>query len=232
MKILVFDTETTGLPSKGASIMEHSKWPYIIQISYILYDISTNNILLMKDEYIKIDKSIEISEESFEKHKISREILDEKGINIIPAVREFNNTVKICDLVVGHNISFDKRMVFVESFRHKIDQYFTVYNDFGKIYKPEYCTMKNTTEYCNIVCLSKTNKTFIKTPKLTELYQILFPEAIIPQDLHNSLVDILITFRCYMKIKHNTDIVDINEYVKDLLIKYKCITAQSTPMLL
>ena len=37
MKILVFDTETSGLPEKGASIYHHSKWPYIIQISYILY---------------------------------------------------------------------------------------------------------------------------------------------------------------------------------------------------
>ena len=38
MKILVFDTETSGLPERSASIYEHSKWPYIIQLSYVLYD--------------------------------------------------------------------------------------------------------------------------------------------------------------------------------------------------
>jgi len=35
MKILVFDTETTGLPERSSSIKETDKWPYIIQISYI-----------------------------------------------------------------------------------------------------------------------------------------------------------------------------------------------------
>ena len=54
MKVLVFDTETTGLPEKGASIYDNNKWPHIIQLSYILYDLSTN-LVLIKDNYIKID---------------------------------------------------------------------------------------------------------------------------------------------------------------------------------
>ena len=57
MKILVFDTETTGLQEKGASIYDKSRWPYIIQLSYILYDIS-NNSTFIKNNYIKLDNSI------------------------------------------------------------------------------------------------------------------------------------------------------------------------------
>ena len=38
MRVLVFDTETTGLPTeRNASIYHVDKWPYIIQLSYIIY---------------------------------------------------------------------------------------------------------------------------------------------------------------------------------------------------
>ena len=71
MKILVFDTETTGLPlknefNKEPSIYDYDKWPYIIQISCILYDLSTNETIIKKtvkyippsaNEKITADKS-------------------------------------------------------------------------------------------------------------------------------------------------------------------------------
>ena len=81
MKVLVFDTETTGLPEKGASIYDKSKWPYIIQISYILYIIYyilydlSNNSTLIKDNYIKIDNSIVISDENhLQSHALPTEL--------------------------------------------------------------------------------------------------------------------------------------------------------------
>ena len=222
MKILVFDTETTGLPEKNASIYNHNQWPYIIQLSYILYDLS-NNSTIIKDDYIKLYNSIEISPESYEKHKITKELLNTKGIHIKQALTEFNKYLKACDMVVAHNISFDKRMIFVESFRNKLDQYFTQYIDNTKITKPEYCTMKNTAPFCNLIRLSSTNKTYIKSPTLTELYQKLFPENIVPENLHNSLIDILITLRCYIKILYNKDVLELNENIKQYFINYNCI---------
>ena len=219
MKILVFDTETSGLPEKNASIYEHSKWPYILQISYILYDMSSNNIII-KDNYIKIYNSIIISQESYEKHNLTHEKLNNKGINIIPALKEFNEYLKIADLVIGHNISFDKRMIFVECFRHKINQYFTYFKNNEKINKPEFCTMKNTTQYCNIIKLNRTNKEYTKFPSLSELYTKLFPQEPIPKELHNSLVDILCTLRCYIKYQHNFDIVETNKQFNKIFIEF------------
>ena len=217
MKILVFDTETTGLQEKGASIYDKSKWPYIIQLSYILYDLS-NNSALIKNNYIKLDKSVTISQESFNIHNISREILDEQGIHIVDALKEFNKYLKICDLVVGHNISFDKRMIFVECFRHAVAQYFTHYENNEKIHKTEFCTMKNTTHYCKLERLSKTNQVYIKNPKLSELYLLLFPNETLPTNLHNSLVDVAMTLRCYLKYVNNSDIVEINDTLKELFL--------------
>jgi DNA polymerase III epsilon subunit-like protein len=220
MKILVFDTETSGLPEKRASIYHHSKWPYIIQISYILYDLSDNSVII-KDNYVKIDNSIVIPPDSFDKHHLTHEILNEKGINIIQAMKEFNEYLKIADLVVGHNISFDKRMVFVECFRHRINQYFTVFKGKEKINKTEFCTMKNTTKYCKIERLSKTNTLYYKTPSLTELYFKLFPNVNLPKNLHNSLVDVLITLRCYIKYQHNFDILEVNNTLNNLFNSYQ-----------
>jgi len=213
MKVLVFDTETTGLQEKGASIYDKSKWPHIIQLSYILYDTS-NNSALIKNNYIKIDKSVIISPESFNIHSISREILDCQGINIVDALKAFNECLKDCDIVVGHNISFDKRLIFVECFRHNIKQYFTQFNKHGQIVKPEFCTMKNSTDFCKLERLTKTNQVYNKLPKLSELYSLLFPEEPLPSDLHNSLIDVAMTLRCYLKYVHNFDIKESNETLR------------------
>jgi len=213
MKVLVFDTETTGLQEKGASIYDKSKWPHIIQLSYILYDTS-NNSALIKNNYIKIDKSVIISPESFNIHSISREILDCQGINIVDALKAFNECLKDCDIVVGHNISFDKRLIFVECFRHNIKQYFTQFNKHGQIVKPEFCTMKNSTDFCKLERLTKTNQVYNKLPKLSELYSLLFPEEPLPSDLHNSLIDVAMTLRCYLKYIHSFDIKETNNTLR------------------
>ena len=220
MKILVFDTETTGLPEDKASIYEVNKYPHIVQLSYIFYDVSNNNVIV-KDDYIKLNPTIPISEKSLEIHGLNHEFLNANGSHIIPVLREFNEFLDRCDIVIGHNVSFDKRMIFVECLRHKIDQKFTKYENNVKITKPEYCTMKNTKEYCNIIALTKTNKTFIKQPKLIELYTTLFADEPIPKELHNSLVDILCTLRCYIKYVYNTDIAKTNEKIYELFLQLK-----------
>ena len=46
MRIIVIDTETTGLPlNYDNSILDLNNWPHIIQLSYIIYDISSNIIV-------------------------------------------------------------------------------------------------------------------------------------------------------------------------------------------
>jgi DNA polymerase III epsilon subunit-like protein len=217
MKVLVFDTETSGLQEKGASIYDKSKWPYIVQLSYILYDLSSNSALI-KDNYIAIDGSIVISQESYNIHHISREILDTQGINIVEALKAFNECLKDCDIVVGHNLSFDKRLIFVECFRNNVTQYFTEFKHNIMTHKPEFCTMKNTAEFCKLERLTATNKVYYKNPKLSELYTILFPNELVPKDLHNSLVDVAMTLRCYLKYAHNFDIKEANNTLKPLFL--------------
>lgn len=204
-RVLIFDTETTGLPEKYASIRDYEKWPYIIQLSYIIYDTSNNSLHTISDNYIKIDKSINISEESEKITGISREILNSKGINIKQALYDFNNALKISDIIVGHNVSFDKQIVMVECFRNKINNNFVRFHGKNIIRKPEYCTCKKSSHLFNN-----------RYQKLENLYSNLFNEK--PGGLHNSLIDTIVTFRCYYKLAHNKDIYitnpEILNYIK------------------
>ena len=204
MKVLVFDTETTGLPTeRNASIYHVDKWPYIIQLSYIIYCTETNKMNIIND-YINIPDSVKISKESQEIHKISRNTL-KGGIDIENALKKFNYYSNNSELVVGHNVSFDKRMLMVEGIRNKIRV------DISE----SYCTMKNSIELCKIEKVGKDGEKYYKYPTLSELYEKLF--NIIPKNTHDALIDNLICMRCFCKMELKKDISETNKKIRDLL---------------
>jgi DNA polymerase III epsilon subunit-like protein len=206
MKVLVFDTETTGLPKeKNASIYKTELWPHIIQLSYIVYCSDENNLLTVEDDYIKISDDVIIEEASQAIHQISREKLNKKGISIEKSLQKFNNWAEKCDLLVGHNVSFDKRMVMVEGIRNKIRMNI----------QDTYCTMKQSTEICKIEREFPDGTKYFKYPSLSELYEHLFNHT--PKNTHNALIDILICMRCFCKIELKKDISRINRTIRFML---------------
>lgn len=206
MKVLVFDTETTGLPKgKNPSIYKTELWPHIIQLSYIVYCSEENNLLTVEDDYIKISDDVIIEEGSQAIHKISREKLNKKGISIEESLQKFNSWSEKCDLLVGHNVSFDKRMVMVEGIRNKIRMNI----------QDTYCTMKQSTEICKIEREFPDGTKYFKYPSLSELYEHLFNH--IPKNTHNALIDILICMRCFCKIELKKDISRINRTIRFML---------------
>jgi len=205
MRILVFDTETTGLPKeRNPSIYQTQQWPFIIQLSYIVYDTETNELVILVNDYINIAFDTQISKESQEVHNITREMLN-GGVTIKEALHKFNEYAKQCDLIVGHNVSFDKRMIMVEGVRNKIKM------EVGQTY----CTMRNSTEICKIEKINPEGETYFKFPTLSELHFHLFKK--IPKNTHNALIDILICLRCFCKIENNKDITRINREVRTLM---------------
>jgi len=210
MKVLIFDTETTGLPiGRNPSIRETKKWPHIIQLSFILYNTETISIEDWSDDIIRLDNNIEISDKSIEVHGITRAMSRRKGIPLIDALHTFNDALKNCDRVVGHNISFDKRMVMVESIRLHISQYFTI-NGRGK---PEQCTMKANVDTCKIEATSRSGEKYFKYPTLTELHGHVFKTS--PMGMHDAMADVIICARCYGMLNHEHDVI------KDGCAKFK-----------
>lgn len=210
MNILFIDTETSGLPEKNATIFDHSKWPFIIQISFILYNEVSNDIIYTFNRYIKINDDVNISEESLSVHGITREYLNENGISITEALTTLYNAFKHADIIVAHNLRFDKNVIMVEFGRNNMKH---------NLYKSKnyVCTMKETKELCKIPLPSNNEK--LKCPKLIELYNHCFPGEPLPENMHNSMIDIIICMRCYYKYKKNIDIFTKNETLYNLYIE-------------
>ena len=81
MKVLVFDTETTGLIEFPIPrYRESEKWPYIVQFSYIIYD--KGEITKIVDEIIKLPDGIEIPQKCVDIHHITTEMSRTKGKNV------------------------------------------------------------------------------------------------------------------------------------------------------
>ena len=215
MIILTFDTETSGLPpyKKIISPDNLDLWPYVMQLSYTIFNTEINDFTLIKDVIIKIPKDVLVSEGSIKLHGITKEMTQIKGIQIHEALSEFFNHLKKADKVVGHNIKFDIDMLRVESLRfiwekkelqkkaiseakHNL-HYLTNLDNI-------YCTMENSIDLCNIQTLDRFGKPYTKWPKLSELHFKLFGTN--PNHLHNSLVDVLVTLRCFMMLSYNMDL--------------------------
>ena len=215
MRFLVFDTETTGLPqTKYINPFALHQWPNIVQFSYIIYDSSLNDIVESKDYVIKLPESILISEDSTKIHGITNEISKKKGIPINEVLNEFFYYLRRVDKLIGHNIDFDLNMVKVELLRMinsplLIPEQMKLYKydlHFLTNYKNISCTLKDSIQFCNIQLTDKYGKPYLKYPKLIELHEKLFNKS--PTNLHNSFNDILVTLRCFMKLKHNIDLND------------------------
>ena len=206
--ILVFDLETTGLTPKNKSYKDLNKWPYIVQISWVLFDLNNLKIISIQDNIIKCP--IKIPSQSTEIHKISDEISQKQGKYLGLVMDIFQKDIDRCNLVIAHNIAFDKSVYIAESLRKGKPNPF--------LNKTCYCTMINNIKLCNIKARSKTGKLYTKYPKLIELHNHIFKISDIDQyNLHNSLVDVILCLKCYIKLNLGIDIVDKNKELKNLL---------------
>jgi DNA polymerase III epsilon subunit-like protein len=221
MIIAIFDTETTGLPKfKEINMKELDSWPYIVQFSYILFNTETYEIIKIVDSVVKLVNPTEITEENSNIHGITNEISKIKGVNINIILKKFFKNIQNVDLIVAHNMSFDLNMIKVELLRlikknEENDTYSKLLSDLEN-YKKYYCTMQESIDLCNIIVQNKYNTNYVKFPKLVELYEKLFEKT--PKNLHNSLNDVLVTLKCFMKLKFNVDICDYSKEIKELFI--------------
>ena len=222
MRTLVFDSETTGL-SKTQIISPSTihLWPHIVQFSYIVFDAELNKIVKIKDSIIKVPDGFIITEENAKIHGITTEISLAKGVDLLPVLKEFFADFDSADHIVGHNVSFDINMIKAELQRlimnssdKNLQDYLTTINTSTKFY----CTMQETIELCAIEMKDKYGRSYKKFPKLVELYQKMFD--VTPKNLHNSLNDVIVCLRCFIKLKYEIDIVERSEEVKQMIKDY------------
>jgi DNA polymerase III epsilon subunit-like protein len=188
-EIIVFDTETTGIPETADATKRNCKnFPRIVQIAWMVFD---DDIEMIKSQsyIIKQEESTPVS--SIEIHGITDEIAKEKGVCINDVLNEFLSDIKTAKVLVAHNMKFDYNVVKSELYRNNLDT-----DAIENIHKC--CTMLISKDYCAI---ERYGSADYKYPTLAELYMKCFPEKILHKKmLHNALFDVAVCAKCLCKL--------------------------------
>ena len=255
VKILAFDTETsnrapyipgttTWINSKKLLSIKDlkkeksmwstllTKWPSIIQLAYILYDTENPGKSKIFNKYIDIEDDIIISDESLAIHHISKDKIQKMGskdrAKIQDALKEFLEDVNEADVVVGHNVAFDRKMIVSELLRlTKDNKDFDDENIINMMNDKKFkCTQEITRPICKLQNKNKNGQKEyykFKNPKLIEAYEHFFGCAPKQELLHDALIDAIITLRVYcISLKKNP--LDINHTNKRITSYIKKIS--------
>lgn len=178
-RVIVFDTETTGLDEY---------YDYILSLSWQILDEHLNTI----DEHTRYFKN-PLSErkclEAIEINGLTNERLQKLGTtDKREALLEFKSAFDQCGLVVAHNANFDYRFMCSEYRREHIDNSFLLNPTW-------FDTMTEMTNYCKIYAGPRR----YKWPRLSELTEHLDIDT---NDInyHQSSSDVEVTVRCFRKI--------------------------------
>lgn len=209
MRILFFDTETTGLPKDWKAPVEQlDNWPRLVQIAWQVYN--QEGDLLEEHEYIIKPVGFIIPSEASVVHKITTEKALKKGVDLLTILKVFSSSVKSCGLLVAHNYSYDYNIMGSELLRNGLEN--TLKN------KEHICTMNASTDFCKI-----SGPYGYKWPKLEELYDILFNETF---NAHNALDDIRATARCFWELSKK-NIISVAKSGNKPLTSISIITEES-----
>lgn len=138
MKLLPFDTETSGFPlwKKPSEIPGQ---PHIVQLAALLVNADTEEVIDSMDEIIKPDGWV-ISDESIEVHGITQEQAMDVGIPETEALQMFLDLHDQCGLRIAHNTTFDNRIVRIAMKRYQPN---VIPDEIWKDKSRYYCTLIN-----------------------------------------------------------------------------------------
>jgi len=184
MKILVFDTETTGFIDKKNSSLDLQ--PSIVQFAGIFWELQENGDFTKSweiNELMKPPRSIPAGASRVH-HIYDIDVKDKPPI--AQKMDSFLQIINDADVVIGHNIEYDEDMMKLELKR------------LGKEYeyqpKQTFCTMKTTVEFCGLQWSGER----LKYPKLGELYKKLFGEYFL--GAHDAIVDVEATLKIFLEL--------------------------------
>lgn len=166
-----------------------------VQMAFVVYH---NDGSLYKNpyhNYIIKPEGFQIPIESTKIHKISHKYAMENGININEALNNLEKILPKIQLIVMHNVNFDKNILLSEAFRQNR------FNLVNRLNNQKYfCTMRGRgiKEY---VGLPSDYYDGYKLPKLSELHNRLFQDKVSLDILHDGLMDAKITAKCFLALR-------------------------------
>ena len=145
---------------------------------------------------IQLPKGAKMSEESTAIHGITQR-MSRNGTSLKDVLGILKVCVEQSQMIVGHNLDFDLDIIRSAQLRTANTYERDILFPTVKMY---YCTMKHSRVLCNLVKPDG----YLKSPRLEELHHYLFHEN--ATNLHNSMVDVLVCFRCFYCMMYSADI--------------------------
>ena len=187
-RCLFFDTETAGLPKSYKVPMEKlDNWPRVVQLAWMLCDGGFDKTLEEGSVIVKPD-GFEIPKASSDLHGITTERALKEGKPLAEVLSKFDEVLGITELLVAHNLKFDRNVMGSEFLRCGMSTE-------NLVSKDTFCTMLDTVNICRLP--RKGYKGF-KYPKLNELYEFLFKRRM--WGGHDALADTQACAKCFFEI--------------------------------
>ena len=184
---LVFDTETTGLPLwKEPS--NHPDQPHIVDLACSLFNADGEEVDLFD---AIINPGVPIPDEVSAIHGITNEIAEAEGVEPAHALENFLALVKRADVIVGHNVSFDVRMIRILAARVLGEKWANPH--------PIFCTMRKSTNHCRLLGPKARFSEDWQWPTLTEAVRHFFDED--HSDAHRARPDVDASARIFFHLK-------------------------------
>jgi DNA polymerase-3 subunit epsilon len=179
MPYCFFDTETTGLPDYTRTLSWKDQ-PRIVQLAAILTDdagktMGEMNVLIRPEGWTLPRQASHI-------HGITDEIATKFGVPIGNAISMFLAIGVCADLIVAHNLEFDRFMINREGLHFHCD--------LESGWRSKFCTMEATKDVLKIPPSERmiaSGRTGYKSPSLKEAYRHFFSTD--PSGAHDAMSD-------------------------------------------
>jgi DNA polymerase III epsilon subunit-like protein len=175
LTILVLDTETNGLPkNRFAPPSEFDAYPAILQLSWAIYTVDGMRLTTVsrRDIGVALDPEIPWDTGAAKIHGIT-EVEARYGTPAKEALTDLAAALRTVDVVVAHNLAFDKPVIRAAGYRTGIAELRQLWPTIK-----EFCTMKATRDLVQIPATAAQAKYAdlgqFKAPRLNELYAWLY----------------------------------------------------------
>jgi DNA polymerase-3 subunit alpha len=181
-KILILDTETTGLPPRNTNPAMYTKWDMcrVVQIAWHIYDQHGN---LEEKVCMLVKPTFQIPESSTAIHGITQEMAEKEGVPMWKVLDMLGARLPRISHLVAHNLEFDRKVILSEMARYNDMEMYNVFNSVTGV-----CTMLTNTLPGQ------------RWPKLVDLYKRLFERE--PEGrLHQADTDVQLCADIYFRTR-------------------------------
>ena len=196
MKVLAFDTETTGIFDFTKRAHEDGQ-PRMIQFAGFLVDVFDESYVIREELVAPIkpdgwtmpaDLAAKLG------HGLTQEFLEANGKPVLEVLHSYHDLHRRADLIICYGTQFDTKVIRAECRRAGLEDLYGLL--------PEFCVMKAATPLCKMAPTANmlaAGRRTNKTPKLAEALEILLGRKL--EGAHDAKNDAIAMLDIFIEMK-------------------------------